>query len=85
MLTAWDELMCHQFPATMDDVHTTNPEWTERVYVSIYNVRDKTRFSVSASGSIPTKMFRTDSLPSGMREGSITFAPRERCVPVSMK
>jgi len=25
----------------MDQVHTDNPEWTERIYVSIYNVRDR--------------------------------------------
>src|SRR2546421_731167 len=41
MLTRWDELMCHQLPSTMDKVHTENPEWTERIYVSIYNVRDQ--------------------------------------------
>ena len=41
MLTKWDELMCHQLSATMDHVHTDSPEWTERIYVSIYNVRDQ--------------------------------------------
>jgi hypothetical protein len=41
MLSKWDELMCHQLPNTMDHVHTDSPEWTERIYVSIYNVRDR--------------------------------------------
>ena len=55
MLTAWDELMCHQMPATMDHVHTTNPEWTERVYVSIYNVRDKKTILGFGVGQYPNK------------------------------
>ncbi|MEA2678555.1 MAG: hypothetical protein QOK03_277, partial [Candidatus Binataceae bacterium] len=55
MLTAWDELMCHQMPATMDHVHTTNPEWTERVYVSIYNVRDKNTILGFGVGQYPNK------------------------------
>src|SRR5712691_5193408 len=55
MLTAWDELMCHQMPATMDHVHTTNPEWTERVYVSIYNVRDKDTILGFGIGHYPNK------------------------------
>ncbi len=86
MLTAWDEIMCHQLPATMDHVHTDNPEWTERIYVSIYNVRDK-RHDVwaSASGSIPTRMFRMDLLPSGIRASSTTSVPRERCGHGSMR
>ena len=55
MLSAWDEMMCHQLPATMDHVHTDNPEWTERIYVSIYNVRDKdTVFGVGV-GQYPNK------------------------------
>ncbi len=41
MLTKWDELMCYQLPATMDHVHTDSPKWTERIYVSIYNVPDQ--------------------------------------------
>ena len=41
MLTAWDELMCHQMPTTMAQVHTDNPEWTERIYISLYNVAEK--------------------------------------------
>src|SRR5579859_4333981 len=41
MLSGFDEMMCHQMPATMDHIHTDSPEWTERIYVSIYNVRDK--------------------------------------------
>ena len=40
MLSGFDEIMCHQL-STMDHVHTDNPEWTERIYVSVYNVRDK--------------------------------------------
>jgi hypothetical protein len=41
MLSSFDERMCHQMPATLDQVHTDSPEWTERIYVSIYDVRDK--------------------------------------------
>jgi hypothetical protein len=41
MLTKWDELMCHQLPATMEHVHTDNPQWAERIYVRVYNVRDQ--------------------------------------------
>jgi hypothetical protein len=55
MLTAWDELMCHQLPATMDNVHTTSPEWTERIYVSIYNVRDKNAILGFGVGQYPNK------------------------------
>src|SRR5580704_323339 len=55
MLTAWDELMCHQLPATMDHVHTTNPEWTERIYVSIYNVREQNTIIGCGVGQYPNK------------------------------
>src|ERR1700685_1512835 len=41
MLSSFDEGMCHQLPATIDHAHTDSPEWTERIYVSIYNVGDK--------------------------------------------
>jgi hypothetical protein len=41
MLTKWDELMCHQLPATMEHVHTDNPQWAEHIYVRVYNVRDQ--------------------------------------------
>src|SRR5215475_919082 len=55
MLTSWDESMCHQLPATMDQVHTDNPEWTERIYVSIYNVRDKDTIIGIGVGQYPNK------------------------------
>jgi len=55
MLTAWDELMCHQMPATMDQVHTSSPEWTERIYVSIYNVRDQNTILGFGIGQYPNK------------------------------
>jgi hypothetical protein len=41
LLSKWDELMCHQLPTTMDHVHTDSSEWTERIYVNIYNVCDE--------------------------------------------
>jgi hypothetical protein len=55
MLTSWDEMMCHQLPATMDRIHTDNPEWTERIYVSIYNVRDKDTIVGFGIGQYPNK------------------------------
>ena len=55
MLSSFDELMCHQLPATMDHIHTDNPEWTERIYVSIYNVRDKDTMLGFGVGQYPNK------------------------------
>ena len=55
MLTPWDEMMCHQLPATMDHVHTDNPEWTERIYVSLYNVADKDMIFGLGMGQYPNK------------------------------
>jgi hypothetical protein len=55
MLTKWDELMCHQLTATMDHVHADNPEWTERIYVSIYNVRDLDTIFGFGVGQYPNK------------------------------
>ena len=55
MLTSWDEMMCHQLPATMDRVHTDNPEWTERIYISIYNVRDRDTILGVGVGQYPNK------------------------------
>ncbi len=55
MLSAWDEMMCHQLPTTMDHVQTDSPEWTERIYVSIYNVRDKDAMIGFGVGQYPNK------------------------------
>jgi hypothetical protein len=55
MLSGLDEIMCHQLPTTMDHVHTDNPEWTERIYVSIYNVRDKDTMIGFGVGQYPNK------------------------------
>ena len=55
MLSKWDELLCHQLPNTMDHVHTDNPEWTERIYVSIYNVRDQDTIVGFGVGQYPNK------------------------------
>ena len=55
MLSSWDEMMCHQLPATMDQVHTDNPEWTERIYVSVYNVRDRDAIFGIGVGQYPNK------------------------------
>jgi hypothetical protein len=41
MLSKWNELMCHQLPTTMNHMHADNPEWTKRIDVSIYNIRDQ--------------------------------------------
>lgn len=55
MLSGWDENLCHQLPTTMDHVHTDNPEWTERIYISIYNVRDKDTIIGVGFGQYPNK------------------------------
>ncbi|HKV55416.1 MAG TPA: hypothetical protein VJN94_12330 [Candidatus Binataceae bacterium] len=55
MLSSFDEQMCHQLPTTMDHIHTDNPEWTERIYVSIYNVRDKDTILGFGIGQYPNK------------------------------
>lgn len=55
MLSGWDENMCHQLPATMDHVHTDNPEWTERIYISIYDIRDKDTIIGIGVGQYPNK------------------------------
>lgn len=55
MLSKFDEMMCHQLPTTMDQVHTTSPEWTERIYVSIYNIRDKDTILGFGVGQYPNK------------------------------
>ena len=39
----------------MDHIHTDNPEWTERIYVSIYNVRDKDTMLGFGVGQYPNK------------------------------
>ena len=55
MLSTWDEMLCHQLPATMDQVHTDNPEWTERIYLSAYNVREKDTILGVGIGQYPNK------------------------------
>ncbi|MGD0291151.1 MAG: hypothetical protein ABSC63_16025 [Candidatus Binataceae bacterium] len=55
MLTSFDELMCHQLPATMDHLHTDNPEWTERIYISLYNVAEKDMVVGCGVGQYPNK------------------------------
>jgi hypothetical protein len=55
MLSTWDETMCHQLPTTMDHVHTDSPDWTERIYVSIYNILDKDTIVGVGVGQYPNK------------------------------
>ena len=55
MLTPWDELMCHQLPSTMDHIHTDSPEWTERIYISLYNVTEKDMIIGCGVGQYPNK------------------------------
>lgn len=55
MLSSWDEMMCHQLPATMDHIHTDNPEWTERIYISVYNIRDQDTILGIGVGQYPNK------------------------------
>jgi hypothetical protein len=55
MLTPWDEFLCHQLPTTMDHVFTSDPAWTERVYISLYNVADKDMILGCGVGQYPNK------------------------------
>jgi len=55
MLTPWDEFLCHQLPTTLDHVFTSDPAWTERVYISLYNVADKDMILGCGVGQYPNK------------------------------
>ncbi len=55
MLTPWDEQMCHQLPTTMDHVYTSDPAWTERVYISLYDVATKSTILGCGIGQYPNK------------------------------
>lgn len=55
MLTPWDEMMCHQLPTTMDHVFTSDPSWTERIYISLYNVADKDMIVGCGVGQYPNR------------------------------
>jgi len=55
MLTPWDEFLCHQLPTTMDHVLTSDPAWTERIYISLYNVADKDMILGCGIGQYPNK------------------------------
>ena len=37
MLTKHDELLCHQTVATFDSVETSAREWTERIWIAVYD------------------------------------------------
>lgn len=55
MLTPWDEQLCHQLPTTMDHVYTSDPAWTERVYISLYDVESKATILGCGIGQYPNK------------------------------
>jgi hypothetical protein len=37
MLTKYDELLCHQTVATFDSIETSAREWTERIWIAVYD------------------------------------------------
>jgi hypothetical protein len=55
MLTPWDEFLCHQLPTTMDHVFTSDPAWTERIYISLYDVANKEAILGCGVGQYPNK------------------------------
>jgi hypothetical protein len=55
MLTPWDELFCHQIPTTMDHVYTSDPAWTERIYISLYDVARKQAMLGCGMGQYPNR------------------------------
>src|SRR2546430_9320786 len=55
MLTSWDEFLCHQLPTTMDHVYTSDPAWTERIYISLYDVANKDTILGCGIGQYPNK------------------------------
>jgi hypothetical protein len=55
MLTPWDELLCHQLPTTMDHVFTSDPAWTERIYISLYDVANKDMIVGCGVGQYPNR------------------------------
>ncbi|MDO8431171.1 MAG: hypothetical protein Q7S58_02045 [Candidatus Binatus sp.] len=55
MLTPWDEFLCHQLPTTMDHVYTSDPSWTERVYISLYDVTNKDMIVGCGIGQYPNR------------------------------
>ena len=55
MLTPWDEFLCHQLPTTLDHVYTSDPAWTERIYVSLYDVASKETIFGCGVGQYPNK------------------------------
>ena len=55
MLTPWDEFLCHQLPTTLDHVSTSDPAWTERIYVSLYDVASKETIFGCGVGQYPNK------------------------------
>src|SRR5213596_2647306 len=55
MLTPWDEFLCHQLPTTLDHVSTSDPAWTERIYVSLYDIASKETIFGCGIGQYPNK------------------------------
>jgi hypothetical protein len=55
VLTPWDEFLCHQIPTTMDHVYTSDPAWTERIYISLYDVFGKDTILGCGVGQYPNR------------------------------
>jgi hypothetical protein len=55
MITPWDEALCHQIPTTMDHVLTSDPAWTERIYISLYDVATKQTILGCGVGQYPNR------------------------------
>lgn len=55
MITPWDEPLCHQIPTTMDHVLSSDPAWTERIYISLYDVATKQTILGCGVGQYPNR------------------------------
>lgn len=45
MLTKYDELMCHQLPTTLDHVVSSDPSWTERLWLAVHDKKGRFNFA----------------------------------------
>ena len=87
MLTPWDELLCHQIPSTMDHVGTSDPAWTERIYISLYDVARKQAILGCGVGQYPNRDVQ-DGFATVWHEGrqyNVRVARRLRPTPHEVK
>ena len=55
VITPWDEPLCHQISTTMDHVLSSDPAWTERIYISLYDVATKQTILGCGVGQYPNR------------------------------